>query len=263
MANFWVFNDSGTSLTRQGQEITDQSYYQISATERLSWANDSDVLSDIGSAALIMATSNNSGDHITDVADAINYLKNGPTIPVDSEGFPVNKRKITRTGWHLEAQCVEFQTSKLSSIFNEDKDGNDLGFTTIKFYNSSDTELTAGTQTELDNNCVKTVLTWEPGHDYEILGANIEQASTPTTDVRLWVTAVPDLTPAQGGSIPFIQGGLNLRRIGAGGELNVDGKVPKLMSYDATYHTNKFEVLVQHDVGVIHPIFFVVTMYKA
>ena len=262
MANIWIFNDSGSESSYEGQDIADQAYYQVSATDRLDWSNNSSLLTDIGSGDAIVATNNTSGNHITDVSDAINYLKNGPSIPTDSEGFPVNKRKITKTGWHLQDHCLEFETSKLNSLYNKDRTEIDLAFTTIKYYDNTDTELTAGTQTELDNNCVKTVITWEPAFDYEILGATFFQSTVPTGNVRVWVTAVPDLTPAQGGSISFVQGGLNLKRLGNSGELKIDGKVPKLMSYNATYHTNKFEILVKHDTGIKHPIFLVVDLYK-
>jgi hypothetical protein len=189
-----------------------------------------------------------------------NYKAVGNTSFTDSNGAPLSRTKITRTGWHFQLHGVEFCTSQLNSTFNEDKDGNDLGFTTLKFYNSSNVELTAGTQAELDANCIKTVLTWEPTEDIEIIGGVLEQPTPPTTNMRLWATAIPDLTPAQGGSVPFTTGGVNLRYIS--GNLDLDGKTPKLLPYDATYHTNKFEIVVKHETGVINPVHMLFKVFR-
>ncbi len=179
----------------------------------------------------------------------------------DSDGVILSRIKITKLGWHYQVHGLEFTVSKLNSIFNKDTSGTDLGFTGIKYYNSSDTELVAGTQAELDANCVKTVLDWEPTFDFEIIGGTLEQATIPATDTRLWIVAIPDLTVAQGGSVPFTQGGVNLRY--TGNSLDIDGKTAKLMTYDATYHTNKFRMIIKHTVGVQHSIHMLFKIYRA
>lgn len=178
----------------------------------------------------------------------------------DTEGAALSRVKITKTGWHFQLHGIEFITSKLNSLFNEDVDGNDLGFTSIKYYDNTDTELVAGTQLELDNNCVKTVVDWEVSQDIEVIGGLLEQSTTPSTDVRMWVIAIPDLTVEQGGSIPFAQGGINLRYMA--NAIDIDGKTPKLLPYDATYHTNKFRMIVKHDVGIQCPVHMLFKLFR-
>jgi len=259
MASKYIKNDTGSNQTWVGQLITPSSYYLIQGVEEISWITNSVLLTAIGAGEAVVATANGSGD-ITDVNLAINYLKDISSAPVDVDGAPLQRTKITKTGWHFQLHGLEFCTSGLASGFNEDVDGNDLGFTSLKFYNSSDVELVAGTQAELDANCVKTVYDIEIGQDIEVIGGLIEQPALPTTDVRMWVLAIPDLTVAQGGSVPFTQGGINLRYIS--GNLDLDGKTPKLLPYSATYHTNKFRIIVKHNAGVIHPIHMLFKLFR-
>ncbi len=189
-----------------------------------------------------------------------NYQSNANKTFTDSNGIPLARTKITKSGWHFQLHGTEFTTGKLSSIYNKDVNDNDLGYTTIKFYNSSDVELVAGTQAELDSSCVKTVFTWEPDEDIDVIGGVLEQPTPTNSDVRLWVIAIPDLTPAQGGSVPFTQGGINLRYIS--GNLDIDGKTAKTLPYDATYHTSKFQMTLKHDVGHQSPIHMVFKLYR-
>ena len=76
MADTWIFNDSGSTKTYSGQEILDQTYYQIQPSEHIKFANDSVLLTDVGNSVAIVSRNNQAADHITDVNLAINYLKN-------------------------------------------------------------------------------------------------------------------------------------------------------------------------------------------
>jgi hypothetical protein len=185
---------------------------------------------------------------------------NAVLVPKDTDGVHLSRTKITQSGWHFQLHGTEFITSKLNSAFNEDKDGNDLGFTTLKFYDSGDTELTAGTQAELDANCVKTVFTWEPTQDIDVIGGLLEQPTPADEDIRMWIIAIPNLTPAQGGSVPFTQGGINLRYIS--GNIDLDGKTAKSLPYDAVYHTNKFEITIKHSTGKQWPLHMLFKIFR-
>lgn len=199
----------------------------------------------------------------SDITDyTTNYQAAANVTYTDANGSPLTRTKITKTGWHYQCHTIEFETSKLSAIYNHDDSQTDLGYLSVKFYNSSGTELTAGTQTELDNNCVKTVLEWEADYDVELIGGTLYQASQPSTDVRIWVTAVPDLPVASGGSVPFCEGGVNLKYMGTGAVYDIDGKTPKLMPYNATYHTNKMRITITHDTGVTHPAMLVFKLFR-
>lgn len=256
----YIKNTTVSTKTYQGQDISAGTYYLIPETERVNWASDDTLLTDIGSGDAVVAATND-GNNDYGVNAGINYLKNKPG-PTDTDGAPLQRTKMTKTGWHYQCHAIEFISSKLASVHNADRTDTDLGFTSIKFYNSSDVELTAGTQTELDNNCVKTVITLEQEYDFEIIGGNIYQGSQPSVDVRLWVTAAPDLTVAQGGSVPFCQGGANLKHMGAGLVFDIDGKTPKMMAYNATYHTNKFEITLHHPTGHQHAMMMIMKLYR-
>jgi hypothetical protein len=255
----FIKNTSGGSKTWVGQEVANNGYYEIQSTEISSWQNNSILITDIGNSDAVVAKDDSGNTDIADVSDGLNYLKDTDT-PVDMDGVPLSRSKITRTGWHFQMHSLEFITSKLASIFNEDVDGTDLGFTTIKYYNGSDTELVAGTQAELDSNCVKTVVDFEMDQDIEVIGGILEQPTAPTTDVRIWVLAIPDLTVAQGGSVPFTNGGINLRYIS--NNLDIDGRTPKLLPYDATYHTNKFRITLKHTAGTQCPINLIFKLFR-
>jgi len=253
-----IKNDSGSVQTWAGKEFAIAEEYTVPTdTNRIKYQTNAGLLTAIGAGDALVG---NGTAYFSDVNEALNWLKGHDTTPKDSEGIPYAKTRMTKSGWHFQIHAIEFETSNLTSLYNKDKDEVDLGFATLKCYNSSDTELTV--QGDCDTSCVYTVVTWEPDYDYEILGATIEQDAAPNTDVRMWVTAVPDLTPAQGGSIPFGQGGINLRRMGSSGEVSIDGRTPKIMTYNATYHTNKFEILVRHNAGVKHTIILLTNIFK-
>jgi hypothetical protein len=196
----------------------------------------------------------------TDFETNFKPLGNKTLQPKDVDNTSLSRTKITKTGWHFQLHGFEFHTSQLNSVFNEDMDGNDLGFSTLKFYNSSDVELVANDQAELDANCVKTVATWEPDQDVEVIGGVLEQPVVTANNVRMWIRAIPDLTVAQGGSVPFAEGGINLKYIN--GNLDLDGKTPKLMPYNATNHTSKFEITMKHEVGDIAPIHLLFKLFR-
>ena len=198
---------------------------------------------------------NGSADY-TDYID--NYQSSANVSMTDSNGISLARTKITKSGWHYQIHGTEFTSAKLNSIYNKDEDGNDLGFTTIKYYDVNDVELVAGTQAELDTDCVKTVFTWEPDQDIDVIGGVLEQPTPTTNDVRLWVTAIPDL-PAPNGSVPFTTGGINLKYIS--GNIDIDGKTAKTLPYNATYHTNKFRITVRHDAGDKYPVHMLFKIY--
>lgn len=85
----WVKNSSGASKTWVGQLIADEAYYQLEAAEESKWANNSTVLTDIGSGDLVVAKDDSESTDFSDVAEAINYLKDA--LPQDmraAEPFP-------------------------------------------------------------------------------------------------------------------------------------------------------------------------------
>lgn len=179
----------------------------------------------------------------------------------DSQGVMFVRPKITKTGWSSQFHYVEFTTSKLNSIINLDKSGSDTGFCSIKFKDNLNVEILTGLQLTLDLSCTQTIVDWEPDFDYEIIGGRLVQAGPPGQDVRLSVVAVPDINQSNGGSVEYVAGGLNLRKLDTGLEMN--GRSPRLMVYDADLHTNKFRLKLTHPAGVQHTVGIIFEIFKA
>lgn len=214
-----------------------------------------------GNFSVSMVLSKEDSDNLTDFETNFKASGNSKIIPTDTDGSVLNRAKTTKTGWHYQPHCIEFQTSDLGSNYNKDSDGNDLGFTTLKLYNSSNEEITS--QATADLTCVKTVIDWMPNHDYEIIGGKYFHASLPAQDLRLWVIGIPDIPSQYGGSVPFSQGGINLRYVGTGNGLDTDGRSSKFLPYHAVNKTNKLRVILKHSAGFKHKGMFIWEIYKA
>ena len=200
------------------------------------------------------------GADVTDFEDNYKALGNKPIESRDADGSLLARTKITATGWHFQAHSIEWTTSTLASVYNADSSGNDLGFATVKFYDSNDAEITTAPEM---TGCVKTVIDWEPTFDYEMVGGSLHHASVPGSNCRLYVIAVPDIPAAYGGSIFFAQGGINLNHVGATGSIRLDGRAPKRLTYDATNHTNKLRFILKHTAGLVYTGMIVLELYKA
>jgi hypothetical protein len=178
----------------------------------------------------------------------------------DSDGTILQRAKVTTTGWHYQLQGLEFETSNLSSIYSKKADGTDFGFSTIKCYDVNNNELV--TQETCDSSAIKTIIDWEPSYDYEIIGGLFKQATLPATNVRLWVVGVPDVPEQNGGSKLFVAN-INLKFVGLEDGIKVDGRAPKYMAYNATYHTSKLRMVLKHEAGIKHPLNVVFELFKA
>lgn len=186
-----------------------------------------------------------------DSADYTDYINNYQS--------KAGKNKRTRK-WHSQLHGIEFVTSRLNRLYNKDIDNNNLNFTTIKYYNNLNTELVAGTQTELDNNCVRTVVDWEPTYDITLSEIYVYQPSTANTDTRIWIEGVPDKTVANNGSIPFIEGGINLKQINS--PIVFNPGIQKQLRYNAVEHTNKIRITTRHPAGTKSPVMIVFKIDK-
>lgn len=259
-----IKNTDSVSNVYAGQTIEPAASYTVQDIERYSWAT-SDLL--IEHIAIGKAQVNDGISDIAGVSNQISYLKQLDLTPRDSDGSPLNRTKITQSGWHYQLHGLEFETSVLSSEFSKKADNSNYGFTSMKFYKldgSSEVEITGGdlNQTFLDSNCVKTIVDWEPNHDIELIGALLKIASIPTEDIRMWAIGVPDVPEAYGGSKPFATN-INIRYLGLEEGVRVDGRVSKLMVYSASYHTSKMRLIFRHPTGFKHKFHMIFELFKA
>lgn len=178
----------------------------------------------------------------------------------DTEGSLISRPKMAPLGWHYQHHGVEVVTSTISSVHNKKVDGSDYGFATAKFYNAQNQELL--TQQDCDLYCVKTVLIWEPLHDFELVSGDIRSISTLNDDVYFWCVAAP-LVPAQyGGNINFVTS-VNLRSMNSVGNFNVDGRTPKMIKYDPVYHSGRFDSTFKHPAGYKAKFQLTIGLYKS
>lgn len=247
-------NNTNASKVWCGVEISPNSYYTLLETEYAKWSNDDDVITDLTSGDLII---NDGSNDITIISNAINFLKDIQQL--DSDGSVIIRPKAAKKGWVFGIIPLEFTTSKLNSVFSKLPDNTNRSGITYKIYDSNDSEIT-NSQNEVD--AVKTVIDFEPTYDYELIGGQIQQHTKPTTDIRLWVVAVPDISVSYGGSKEMV-GGVNLKFIDPADKVNADGRVSKYMTYNATNHTNKMRLIIRHDAGVQHDLIIFFDIFRA
>lgn len=190
------------------------------------------------------------------VEDHVNEpLPEGPQLvqidgPLDSDGSPMTRLKMFKTGVAVRFHFISFKTSDIGSLKHRKHDGStSFGFSTYKIYDGSNAEITDPAN---EGNAVKTVVDFEPPSiDYEIIGGKFYQNAPPASDVFVHVVGVPDVPEAYGGSVGFCSDA-NLKLMGSGLAFETDGRVPKLMRYHASNHTSKLRFIFYHSAGTQH-----------
>jgi hypothetical protein len=229
-----------------------------------------DTIASLGTTLTITFKATLSAQDETTLDTLVDTHVNNPTIdnqfavtldqPKDSDDAILVRPKAAKTGWTYHLTAPEFCTSKVNSLYHKDVTGSDLNYCIVKYYDAAGTELT--TQGSCDTDCVKTVFSFEPTWDYEIIGGTIKTIGSVTEDVRIWVIAVPDIPAANGGSKVMVQS-VNLKFIDPNNGIEADGRASKYMTYNSTYHTNKLQLTVKHPAGHQEGIMMALELYKA
>lgn len=188
------------------------------------------------------------------------------TNPVthDDDLATIVRMKAAKAGWTYSMVPIEFETARRStSVYSKLADGTDRGGITLKAYDAQDAEVTtdgiAGANWE---TIVKTVIDFEPTHDYEVIGGYVRSINDITTDIRLWIIAVPDIAAGSGGSKEMV-GGLNLNFMKPENVYNVDGRVTKSLTYSAQNHTNKLRFIFKYAAGTHETLSLNIELYKS
>lgn len=209
------------------------------------------------------------GDMPTEYSDyQTNYasLKNGINKETDSSGRSIIRPAATKKGWHYQAHSIQFEINKLNSIYNKDHDGNDLGYCSLKIYDAQGNELTD--QNDVDTQGVKTIITWSPDFNFEIISGNVRQITKETVDTYLYVNAEVATglaAPNDWLTIPFVQGGINLNYIGSDEPLKTDGRAGKLIL--ANTNNDYFQIICNYDADLLtnenrHKMSIIFEIYK-
>ena len=101
----------------------------------------------------------------------------------------------------------------------------------------------------------------DAGIDYAIVGGLVFQAASPNTDVRLGVIAAPYVPKAYGGNVEF-GAGINLKYVDKTGNVQMDGRNPKILTYDATYHTSMLRIAVYRAAGTSHSFHLLLELFN-
>lgn len=245
-----------------GVVLAQNETYTIPDSKRIKAFNDSSILDRISSQVLQIGDGTN---FYTTTADQLNYLR-GDLSERDITGREVIRTAATVKGWHYQAHSVQFEVNKLNSIYNKDADGNDLGYCELKVYDDQGSECT--TQASADTDGVKTIVTWKPDFDFEIISGNVRQASKETVDSYIHVRLQSPTglaAPNDWFAVPFTQGGINLKYIGADEPLKTDGRASKLVT--AGTNGDYFEIIANYDADVLtnnnrHEMSIIFEIYK-
>lgn len=200
-----------------------------------------------------------------------NYkAKASPSVSqFDTDGAQIVRNKAAKKGWTFCSMPIEIATSRLQSgntdatddMYAKDYLGNARTFITHKIYDNSDVEITApGLLGANYNTAVKSVIDFEPPYDYEVIGGDIRTLSAINADIRLWLIAVPDIAAPTGSK--EMGGGINLRYLSPGNVWEVDGRVTKFATYNASFHTNKIRLLLKYAAGTHENLQVIIQLYK-
>ncbi len=184
---------------------------------------------------------------------------------IDVDGAEIVRVKAAKKGWTYGAISTEFTTSVVGgNLYCKLSDGKtNRGWGIISTYDIDNNIVTTPDpgDNSINNTIVKTVLDFEPNVDYEIIGGELRTAQTITGDLRLWIIAAPDVPASVGGS-KEMAGGINLKYLTPGNVYSVDGRVTKLLSYNATFHTSKIRLILLHPPGLQEQLSIVFEIYR-
>jgi hypothetical protein len=272
----YIKNIDTIDHTYQGQLIEDGTYFLIPDIDKLKWRNDSTLLADIASGDVLVAKDDSTNNDITDISEAIDYLKNITTnIEINDEGRQVERLDFGKKGWTYLAHPIEFTTAKKDSVFCEDYTGTDRGDCVIKFYDDQGAEITSGVQADLDADCVETRVTLSPGYDYEVISGTVDIHTAITEDVRMYVLGgIIDTTdykpweyPASSGvfHVKEFAGGVNFKYISVDQKMETDGRASKFMCKDKglSYDANQFQFIMKHPAGSKNDFMIIMEYFRA
>lgn len=177
---------------------------------------------------------------------------------LDSDGAPMSRVKVVPSGWNFNYRMVDLKLSTVGSLVNNNAAGVAQTDVTLSLYDGSGVLIIDPAN---QGNCVKTVVDIEPVYDIYVAGGALRMDTQVTDNVYLNVIAVPDIPALYGGSKAFVQN-VNLKYITNSIGLDVDGRAAKLLTYSATYHTNKFRFQFTHPAGYQMGVGILMEMYR-
>ena len=166
-----------------------------------------------------------------------------------------------QSGWVYFAHPIEFETAKIGSLYEKVNSGSDRSISSVKFYDVNNAEVTAA---ENEANIVKTVILFKPSYDYELIAGSLQQASSPASDLRVWV--VGGIIELGGAYVKEFAGGINMLYFGANEALKTDGRAAKYMVKDIAgvpYQAIQLQIIVKNNAGYQHKLMMILEYFRA
>ena len=177
----------------------------------------------------------------------------------DDSGRAIIRSAATIKGWHYTALFFEIETST-GSLICSDHNGTDISTTDFicHRYDINDAITTT------DAYVVKSVITWKPDYDYEIISGNLKQKSASIEDLEMWVTGglYNEASNYEPLSVKAFVTNMNLAYFE---ETRTDGRASKFMqktTEGAPFSTNRFQYVFKHSAGYAKKILFSVELFK-
>ena len=268
LSGTFIKNNTGGAKTWLGQQVAAGIYHEIEELDKAEWAGDDDVIIDVASGDAVVASKNDGSEDITDVSDAMAYL-HGYTL-TDDDGAVISRTKVSNAGWSYQMRSFDIETCVLGGASEMEIDGSQSGYFVSKFYDDSLVELVQGGgesdvdyQIRLDSSCKMTTANWTPTFDYEIIGGQMRQQNSPSTDMNLWIIGVPDYPPVAGGTKVFVNN-LNLKFMSNSETTVADGRAPKELKYNNPVPgTNTMQYrFIGSSLGQKHTVEFSMEIFK-
>tara|TARA_R100000951_G_scaffold19275_1_gene16084 strand:- start:1259 stop:2107 length:849 start_codon:yes stop_codon:yes gene_type:complete len=279
--DIWIKNTDTVEHKYAGQYIQPSEYYLIESIELSKWQNSSFLLDDIANDIAVVARDNSGNNDITDLNDAINYLKGIDAKDKDDSGREVTRQAATDKGWAYLAHPIEFTTSKLNSIYSKNWKGEDRDTCSVEFFDANYIKLTD--QSTIDSDCVETRLTIKLGIDYDIVSGKLEQIDAPNDgngnllDVRMYVLIGifdqnnnpfdPDGPgTAWSEQVTEFVGGINLKFFSNNQEVETDGragkKLFKIVNDLIPFDQNQIQFRIKHPAGLKHDLMPILEYFR-
>jgi hypothetical protein len=176
----------------------------------------------------------------------------------DTDGAQIVRIKAAKRGWTYSATACEFVLGLPGSMNALNVDGTQKSWITLKCYNDEN-ELV--TDPLLTDTVIRTEIDFEPPYDYEVIGGSLRQSEAPIDNIYFFIQAAPDI-PAEYGGSKLMAEALNLRYLAPGNVFQVDGRVSKLLTYNAVTHQGKLRFIFWHTANAGDEIMMTVEYYK-
>lgn len=163
----------------------------------------------------------------------------------DKNGRSIVRTAATISGWHYSSLNFKVKTST-GEVSCTAYDGSDLSVDFhVRRLDSNGIETSDSAQT------VKTIVTWKPSYDYEIISGNLIQKAKSAQTLLLHVVGgvfneASDHSPIS--VKPFVQS-MDLSFFE---EINTDGRASKYMAHTTEgvpFPTNRFQYIFEHAAG--------------